>query len=311
MHKCMGHLTNYSLNKRSDKFEHAGETIEEVFDPSSTASKRPLTSVLEQMESQFADFDRHAFYGSVVAIVQSSIAVMAPILYSYHRVHVEGEMPCVQLLGFDVILDEKFVPHLLEINNSPSLCIDEAFPTEADPLDAAATSCRPRTREKGKVCRCMDMTQPHFHQTALVDLVVKKIAVAGAFRLLQQAGEGGEPHEDSYLPACVADEDLYDFLRRVDEFFCRCGGSQKAFTSSALRRNLGAACGHGQLQKLDLDTLSQKYRFGQFVSHDLVAKHDALRVFDFLDLLRVVGEKAFPGEAPRTAVDQLLQVVGM
>jgi hypothetical protein len=314
MHKCMGHLTNYSLNKRSDKFEHAGETIDEVFDANSTASKRPLTAVLRQMEAQFPDFNTRLFYESVLALVQKSIAVISPTLYSYHRVHAEGEMPCMQMLGFDIILDEKFVPYLLEINNSPSLCIDEAFPiepTEHCPTDATPSSFRPRTREKGKVCRCMDMAQPHFHQTALVDLVVKRKAMAGAFRLVQQVSEGCQPHEESYLPACVADEELYDFLRRVDVFFCRCGGAQKAFTTSALRRNLGAACGHGRLEKLDLDTLSQKYRFGHFVSQDSMARPEALRMFDFLDLLRVVGEKAFPGHASRTAVEQVLNVVGM
>lgn len=310
MHKCMGHLTNYSLNKRSDKFEHAGESMQEVFDQSSTASKRPLTAVLEQMEAECPGFDSDAFYESVANLVQGSASIMAPVLSAYHRGNGGGEMQCFQMLGFDVILDEQFVPYLLEINNNPSLCIDEALPLDAAGAELIEGAGRPRTREKGKICRCMDMVQPHMHQTALVDLVVKKTAMAGAFRLLQQVGDGAEAFDDSYIPVGVADNSLYQFLQRIEEFFFKCGGSPKAFTSSSLRRNLGAACGCGRLQKLDLDTLSQKYRFGQFVTHDAAAKPDALRVFDFLDLLRTVSEKAFPGESRRDAVDRLLEVVG-
>jgi len=288
-----------------------------VFDPQSTASKRPLTAVLDQMEAECAGFDRAAFYESVLDLVQKSIAIMAPLLTSYYRGHGTGEMPCFQMLGFDVILDKKLVPYLLEINNSPSLCIDESFPIEAGNADLSdAGAVRPgapsgcRTREKGKVCRCMDMAQPHMHQTALVDLVVKKTAMVGAFRLLQQVSDGQEAFDDSYMAANVADEGLYDFLRRIEEFFFRSGGAAKVFTTGALRRNLGAACGHGRLTKLDLDTLSQKYRFGNFVSHDMAAKDDALRVFDYLELLRVVGEKAFPEQISMVAVDRLLQLVG-
>lgn len=286
--------------------------MQEVFDPTSTASKRPLTAVLKQMEIECAGFDRDEFYEGVTNLVQKSAAIMAPVLSSYYRGHGTSKMPCFQILGFDVILDEQFVPYLLEINNNPSLCIDEALPIEAGALslDEAGGPGRPKTREKGKVCRCMDMVQPHMHQTALVDLVVKQTAMAGAFRLLQQISEGDEPFEDSYTSADVDSDELYQFLRSIEAFFNKCGGSLKAFTSSALRRNFGAACGLGRLEKLDLDVLSQRYRFSHFVTHDAETKADALRVFDFLELLKVVGGKAFPGEPPRTAVDRLLEVLG-
>lgn len=148
------------------------------------------------------------------------------------------------------------------------------------------------------------------HQTSLVDLVVKKTAMLGAFRLLQQISDGEEPHDGSYMPVDVAGEGLYTFLQRIGALFFKCGSAQKAFTSGSLRRNLGSACGYGRLQKLDLDTLSQKYRSGLFVGHDSVAKPGSLRMFDFLDLLSAVGEKAFPGDAPLNAVNRLLEVVG-
>lgn len=313
MHKCMSHLTNYSLNKRSDKFEHSGTTVQEVYDPRSSASKRPLTVALQQIQEEYAGFDIHHFYESVSNLVQKSAAIMVPLLASYHREQGQTEMPCFQILGFDVILDRKFVPFLLEINNSPSLCIDEAFPVDptGTGLEEAVQSGPSRTRERFKVCRCMDMAQPHYHQTAMVDLIVKRTAILGTFKLLQKITTGSAPCDPSFLEISVGDVPAYAFLRRLEGFFHRCGGSAKAFTSGALRRNLGAACGHGRLQKLDLDTLSQRFRgSGRFAVRDAGGKSDALRIFEFLELLKSVAEMAFPGDRIETSLDRLLTIVG-
>jgi len=312
MHKCMGHLTNYSLNKRSDKFEHAGETMESVFDPRSTASKRPLTAALTQMERECQGFDRGAFYDSVAAVVLKSVAIMAPVLTAFSRNHGGGEMRSFQILGFDIILGRDFTPYLLEINNSPSLCIDECLPLDFDKMSSEdhAVPIGGRTREKDKVCRCMDMAQPHFHQQALVDVVVKKTAVAGAFLLLQQLRDGvEEPWQDDYISVDVSGDPLFKTLMSLESLFHRCGGAQKAFTGAGLRRNFGHLCSRGALEKHDLDTLSQKFRFTKFGSHDLATRPEALRLFDFLELLRQVGARAFPGAEPSEALDSILQTV--
>lgn len=67
----MAHLTNYSLNKQSSKFAHYGDDImEEIFDLTNAASKRPLTVVLRQLRSQNAEFDAETFYNAVVQMVQ-------------------------------------------------------------------------------------------------------------------------------------------------------------------------------------------------------------------------------------------------
>merc|ERR1712188_16095 len=56
MHNVMSHLTNYSLNKRSDKFTHEHhDTTEEEALIGETGSKRFLSSTLRQLEEKGFD----------------------------------------------------------------------------------------------------------------------------------------------------------------------------------------------------------------------------------------------------------------
>eukprot|EP00929_Paragymnodinium_shiwhaense_P076908 TRINITY_DN39592_c0_g2_i1.p1 TRINITY_DN39592_c0_g2~~TRINITY_DN39592_c0_g2_i1.p1 ORF type:complete len:650 (+),score=178.78 TRINITY_DN39592_c0_g2_i1:11-1960(+) len=326
MHKCMGHLTNYSLNKRSDKFEHSGETMDSVFDMNSDASKRPMSLALQQLRRQYPSFDEEAFFASVVELVESTVAVMSPGIAGYGRAPwAEKPFRSCQLLGFDVMLDKDFRPFLLEVNNSPSLCIDEALPLEKEEVEALAAAgavgkvgALSREREKGKACRCMDMTQPHYHQVALVDLVVKKTAMGGLFRMLEQLKNGEEPQQSSYVVGDVGNSALYGVLQQVEHLYQQSGGAQKAFTGACLRRTLsplcvgGAAGCQGRLEKFDLDMYAQKFRASQFSSNDAFSKSsDGLRVFDFLNLLLQVCAKAYPGMAAASAIPQALAALGV
>mmetsp|Transcript_15494 Transcript_15494/g.38705 ORF Transcript_15494/g.38705 Transcript_15494/m.38705 type:complete len:521 (-) Transcript_15494:40-1602(-) len=316
MHRSMAHLTNYSLNKRSEHFEHGGETIEAVFDPQSSASKRPLTAVLKQIEAEFPEFDRRGFYDRIAELARTTTAALAPVLVSYFRgVGGDGPMPCMHLLGFDVMLDRNFKLHLLELNNSPSLCVEEALALEiGDPrLEGRVARLFGRSREKdGKVCYCTDLEQPHLHRTALVDFVVKATVVGGAFRLLDQLARGVEwPQVKEFISVDVANHRLYFLLQSAERLFARSGGAQKAFTSLALRRTFEPLCqvSNARLEKHDLDAISVRCRGSSYVSQDRGVKPEPLRLFDFLDVLRRVGARAFPGESPAGAIERALAAV--
>ncbi|CAE7706941.1 TTLL11 [Symbiodinium sp. KB8] len=233
MHRCMGHLTNYSLNKRSSKFEHCGQSVEEVYSDANTASKRPLTVCLRQLCHEHLDFDIEAFYADALGIAQKVLGIMAPTLTCHHRQHGSSdEMRCFQVLGFDVMLGHDFKAYLLEVNNSPSISIDEALPIEPD-------------MGEEKLCRCMDMAEVHRHQTSLVDLEVKSAVMRETFQALLGIDTDGSVESENFMHIPVSNDSLWQLLARVEAFYYQAGGASKAFTSTGLRRTFGPLSGTG------------------------------------------------------------------
>jgi len=166
----------------------------------------------------------------------------------------------------------------------------------------------------------MEMAQPHRHQTSVVDTFVKTTAMSGAFRILEQINEGSDPEEDAYINIEVDDDDagLHDILARLSTLFDQCGGPSKAFSSSAMRRNLAPLAGRGGLQKHDFDTTSQRWRTSgsTFSTRDhggrtngSVQLQPQLRFFEFINMLKQLGARAFPGQTPRETLESILSVL--
>ncbi|CAK9047881.1 Tubulin polyglutamylase TTLL11 (Tubulin--tyrosine ligase-like protein 11) [Durusdinium trenchii] len=129
--------------------------------PKALRGLQPLTYIASQLETlgakvlialgagdvkEYPDFNPDAFYHDVQVIAQRSLALMAPVLLSGSRPEAGSERRLFQIFGFDIMLDNKYKAYLLEVNNSPSLCIDEALPVDgrASELDGRAS----KTREK-------------------------------------------------------------------------------------------------------------------------------------------------------------------
>lgn len=224
---------------------------------------------------------------------------MAPVLAENHQflsAARSDEMRCFHMLGFDVILDRDFYPYLLEINNSPSLNIDEVFPLDKD--------------DDAKPCLCMELSGPHRHQISLVDLHVKQVALGGAFRLLEQLSEGAEEPEDDAFIRVNVDVQLYAAISGIQALFRASGGAEKAFTGSAMRRHLAALAGHGRLEKHDFDALSRRLRG---VGTGFVARDEAqaLRLFDYINMLEQLSSQAFPELEHREAFRQVCELLGL
>ena len=110
------HLTNYSLNKKSQGFR-ASDAAD-----GGAGSKRTISSVFAALQRSGQLADVEALWERIGVLVVRALSVVQPVLAHARRQW--SETPCFQILGFDVLLDSELQPWLIEINDHPSLRID-------------------------------------------------------------------------------------------------------------------------------------------------------------------------------------------
>lgn len=109
---CM-HLTNYTLNKQSSRFQQT--------DSLSTGSKRTYLSIKETLRKE--GYNVTKIHRKIVNLCNKVVLAMVPDLRVYESsiVSKERKIRPFQILGFDILLTKSLEPVLLEINASPSL----------------------------------------------------------------------------------------------------------------------------------------------------------------------------------------------
>ncbi|XP_014884606.1 tubulin polyglutamylase ttll6 isoform X3 [Poecilia latipinna] len=117
---CM-HLTNYSINKNSENFvrdENCG-------------SKRKLSSLNQHLEHLNCNTEK--MWNDIEDIIIKTLISAHPILKHNYNTCFPNHISCsacFEILGFDVLLDHRLKPWLLEVNHSPSFTTDSPLDRE-------------------------------------------------------------------------------------------------------------------------------------------------------------------------------------
>lgn len=127
--QTMVHLTNYAINKMNPNFEENTNPTD-----AQDGHKRSWEAVHQHLRKEGHDVET-LLQEIEDLIIKTLIAVQPSLSHFYHSCQpddVENAM-CFEVLGFDVILDHKLQPWLLEVNHAPS------FATESE-LDRVVKS---------------------------------------------------------------------------------------------------------------------------------------------------------------------------
>ncbi|XP_041320948.1 neugrin isoform X1 [Pyrgilauda ruficollis] len=111
---CM-HLTNYAINKHNENF----------IKDDRVGSKRKLSTLNAWMAEH--NYDTSKLWADIDDIVIKTLISAHPVLKHHYQTcfsnHTTG-CACFEILGFDILLDRRLKPWLLEVNHSPSFNTD-------------------------------------------------------------------------------------------------------------------------------------------------------------------------------------------
>lgn len=117
------HLTNFSVNKKSENFKQnkggSGDVDEE------NSSKWSFKALRKAYEQRDINFD-YVFAQVKDVIVKTLISVEPHIVGNLNKAP-GNRTTCFELYGFDVIIDKNLKPWLLEVNVLPSLSSSSPF----------------------------------------------------------------------------------------------------------------------------------------------------------------------------------------
>ena len=130
------HLTNYAINKHSEDFVPEDESEAE------NANKRSIRWFLDWFANAYGEEEKKKLWSQIGDVCLKTIMAIQPTLaQEYHSTFAKflparkpqsNQSPqstpetstCFEILGFDILVDVKFKPWLIEVNHLPSFKCD-------------------------------------------------------------------------------------------------------------------------------------------------------------------------------------------
>ena len=107
------HLTNYAINKDSENYIQANGKNE--FE----SSKRSFLSIIQLIEREFGIPAAENLQNEIYDIIIKTLCMVQPhinhLMRSCQPDDIENQL-CFHILGFDIMIDSKLRPYLLEVN---------------------------------------------------------------------------------------------------------------------------------------------------------------------------------------------------
>lgn len=116
------HLTNFSVNKRSDKFvQNKGNEEEE----GQESSKWSFKELRDAFDKQGINYDY--VFAQIKDVILKTLICVEPEIVSTLEGCPGNRQSCFELYGFDILIDSDLKPWLLEVNVLPSMSSSSMF----------------------------------------------------------------------------------------------------------------------------------------------------------------------------------------
>ncbi|XP_053331380.1 tubulin polyglutamylase ttll6-like [Spea bombifrons] len=181
------HLTNYAINKHSANFIR-----DDV-----KGSKRKLSTLRSWLENH--GYDTVKIWSEIDDVIIKALISIQPILKRNYQTcfpYCAGSNS-FEIIGFDIILDQKLKPWLLEVNHTPSFTTDSRLDHEVTDalLQDTLNIIRIRASDKRQVIEEERRVREHSIQSKLPKVARRQGLVKTQTSWLEQV----EKYEDSHL----------------------------------------------------------------------------------------------------------------